>query len=171
MSSSLRAIGLRLFYCQFRFLTIDIAQLLFILGWRSFETIPCEGPAFEPEPATQLDQNGMTMDRSPSASVGRLGSRGYDLHVGERKFGESSVDFLLGAHIDSEWIVRKTRMKFNLEVIQNLKKAIYGIGQGARRWFSGGEISERQASMILDYAVLVELLLECRDDLQEFLED
>src|SRR5205814_1227528 len=103
-----------------------------------------------------------------SASVRHLGSRGYDLPVGERKFGESSVDFLLGARIDSEWIVRKTRTKFNLEVIQNLKKAIYGIGQGARRWFSGGEISERQASMILDYAVLVELLLEYRDDLQEF---
>jgi hypothetical protein len=111
------------------------------------------------------------MNGPHSAFVRDLGSRGFDLSAGERKFGESSVDFLLGARIDSEWIVRKTRTKFNLEVIQNLKKAIYGIGQGARRWFSGGEISERQASMILDYAVLVELLLECRDDLQEFRDD
>jgi len=111
------------------------------------------------------------MNRPNYVSVREPGSRGSVLSSVDRKVGDSSVDFLLGAHVDSEWILSKTRTKFNLEVVQSLKKAIYGIGQGSRRWFSGGEISEQQASMILDYAVLVELLLQCRDDLQEFRED
>jgi hypothetical protein len=57
-------------------------------------------------------------------------------------------------------------------VLGNLKKAVYGVGQGGRRWFSGGgELSARQASVILDYSVLIELLLTCRNDLDDYRED
>ncbi|HEY2250186.1 MAG TPA: hypothetical protein VGH74_03955 [Planctomycetaceae bacterium] len=83
-----------------------------------------------------------------------------------------SVKLFLGAPLDSGWIKRKVRTEFDGDVMQNLKKAVYAIGQGGRRWFSGGgELSQRQASVILDYAVLIELLLECRADLARFRED
>ena len=89
----------------------------------------------------------------------------------EKKVGDSSIDFLLGARIDTDWIVRKARTKFNVDVANRLKKAVYQIGQGNRRWFSGGgELSTRQASTILDYMVLVEVLLE-RDDLGAYRDD
>jgi|GEM_PF-5313078 len=83
-----------------------------------------------------------------------------------------SVEFFLNAAIDSGWISRKAGTEFDGDVLINLKKAIYAIGQGGRRWFSGGgELSPRQASVILDYAVLVNLLLECRDDLAPYRDD
>lgn len=105
--------------------------------------------------------------------VFRKSTAGEDeFSFGERQVGDSSRDFLLGAHVDSEWILRKLDTEFNDEVLQNLKKAVYAIGQGGRRWFSGGgELSERQASTILDYMVLVELLLECREDLSNHRDD
>src|SRR5262249_970923 len=88
---------------------------------------------------------------------------------GERPVVEPSRDFLREARIDSVWILSKVETEFNDDVMQNLKKAVYAIGQGGRRWFSGGgELSARQASTILDYLVLVELLVECRDDLFDF---
>jgi|SRR5579863_4773310 len=83
-----------------------------------------------------------------------------------------SVEFFLGAPVDSGWIGCKAGTEFDREVMHNLKKAVYAIGQGGRRWFSGGgELSQRQASVILDYAVLVTLLLESRDDLVRFRND
>jgi len=92
-----------------------------------------------------------------------------ELSFGERPLGDYSRDFLLGARVDSGWILRKLGTEFNGHVMQNLKKAVYAIGQGGRRWFSGGgELSVRQASTIIDYMVLVELLLQCRDDLFDY---
>jgi hypothetical protein len=92
-----------------------------------------------------------------------------ELSFDESTLGESSRDSLVGARIDSAWILSKLDTDFNDEVMQNLKKAVYAIGQGGRRWFSGGgELSGRQASTILDYLVLVELLLQNRDDLFDF---
>jgi hypothetical protein len=83
--------------------------------------------------------------------------------------GGSTRNSLLGARIDTSWILRKFDTEFNDEIVQNLKKAVYAIGQGGRRWFSGGsELSGRQASTILDYLVLVELLLQYRNDLFDF---
>ncbi len=97
---------------------------------------------------------------------------GDHLSVGEHKAGDSSIDFLLGARVDSRWILGKVGTEFNDSVLQNLKKAVYAVGQGSRRWFSGGgELSARQASAILDYLVLVELLLQCRDDLRRYREE
>jgi hypothetical protein len=114
----------------------------------------------------------LIMERLPSAPVRENPSRTRYLTFGERKAGDSSVDFLLGARVDSAWILGKFGTQFNDQVLQNLKKAVYAIGQGGRRWFSGGgELSERQASTILDYLVLVELLLQCRDDLRQHRED
>ena len=82
------------------------------------------------------------------------------------------VDFFLGAHVDSAWIKNKIATEFNNEVLGNLKKSVYAVGQGGRRWFSGGgELSARQASVILDYTVLIELLLTCRNDLADYRED
>ena len=109
------------------------------------------------------------MNRSSSVSLGERVKGEDELSFGDRTSGSSSRDFMLGARVDSEWILRKLDTEFNDEVLQNLKKAVYAIGQGGRRWFSGGgELSERQASTILDYMVLVELLLRCRDDLGDY---
>jgi hypothetical protein len=92
-----------------------------------------------------------------------------ELSFDEWALGGSSRDSLSGARIDSAWILRKFDTEFNDEVMQNLKKAVYAIGQGGRRWFSGGsELSGRQASTILDYLVLVELLIQCREDLFDY---
>jgi len=83
-----------------------------------------------------------------------------------------SVDFFLDANVDSGWIKQKVGTDFDGDVVQKLKKAVYALGQGGRRWFSGGgELSARQASVILDYAVLIELLLGYRKDLAPFRED
>lgn len=83
-----------------------------------------------------------------------------------------SVDFFLDAHVDTGWIKQKVSTAFDGGVVQKLKSAVYALGQGGRRWFSGGgELSARQASMILDYAVLIELLLACRQDLALYRED
>ena len=88
---------------------------------------------------------------------------------GERPVVEPSQDFLREARIDSAWILSKVETEFNDDVMQSLKKAVYAIGQGGRRWFSGGgELSARQASTILDYLVLVELLIDYRDDLFDY---
>jgi hypothetical protein len=107
------------------------------------------------------------MDRFETVTVRNALSPHRDSVLVENKVGDSSIDFLLGARIDSDWIVRKSRTKFNADVAAKLKKAVYQIGQGGRRWFSGGgELSARQASTILDYMVLVEILLN-RDDLGE----
>jgi hypothetical protein len=112
------------------------------------------------------------MERLRSAAVRETASRGPHLTIGEQKTGDSSIDFLLGARVDSGWILGKVGTKFNDGVLQNLKKAVYAIGQGSRRWFSGGgELSARQASTILDYLVLIELLLQCRDDLRTYREE
>ncbi|HLJ12513.1 MAG TPA: hypothetical protein VKU82_15065 [Planctomycetaceae bacterium] len=63
-------------------------------------------------------------------------------------------------------------MNFNPGDFQKLKRAVYSIGQGGRRWFSGGrEISAREASTILDYTVLIELLIEHRGDMHAFREE
>ncbi len=101
-----------------------------------------------------------------------LGARTVDTAAtspGQFATAESSRDFLRGARIDSAWILRKLDTEFNDEVMQNLKKAVYAVGQGGHRWFSGGgELSGRQASAILDYIVLVELLLQRRDDLYDY---
>jgi hypothetical protein len=79
------------------------------------------------------------------------------------------ADLFLDARVDADWIKEKVVTRFNAAVMQNLRKAVYAIGQGGRRWFSGGgELSARQASMILDYSVLVELLLTSRGDLSAF---
>ncbi len=82
-----------------------------------------------------------------------------------------AVDFFLGAHVDSGWIKEKLATEFNDEVVQNLKKAVYAVGQGGRRWFSGGDLSSRQASVVLDYCVLIELLLTSRGDLALYRDD
>ena len=125
---------------------------------------------------TNQDQS--IMDRSHAVSARETGSRGphvgfsAHLRLGEQKAGDSSIDFLLGARVDSQWILDKVGTKFSEGVLQNLKKAVYAVGQGSRRWFSGGgELSARQASTILDYLVLIELLLQCRDDLGGYRED
>ena len=109
-----------------------------------------------------------------SDGVATLGtdSIGIGPAIREGKAGDSSIDFLLGARVDQEWVLKKFRTQFNADVIRKLKSAVYGIGQGGQRWFSGGgELSAKQASMILDYRLLIELLLECRDDLDEFRDD
>src|SRR5579872_114077 len=102
--------------------------------------------------------NVTTLQEDNSAIVGEL-----ELASG------SSTDFLLAACLNSEWILEKAGTEFDAEVIQSLKKSVYTIGQGAKRWFSGGgEVSEREASTLLDYLVLVELLLQCRNDLARY---
>ena len=112
------------------------------------------------------------MERVPSLTLRETGARHRYLTFADQKAGDSSLDFLLGARVDAEWILRKTGTEFDDQVLQSLKKAVYAIGQGSRRWFSGGgELSERQASIILDYLVLIELLLQCRDDLRHFRDD
>jgi hypothetical protein len=111
------------------------------------------------------------MDRFDTVTVRNSRAPHRDSVLVENKVGDSSIDFLLGARIDSDWIVRKSRTKFNADVAAKLKKAVYQIGQGGRRWFSGGgELSARQASTILDYMVLIEILLE-RDDLGSHRDD
>jgi hypothetical protein len=102
-------------------------------------------------------------DREPSAA---------EFAVSDRILAETCleilppVEFFLGANVDTGWIKEKVGTEFDGDVLQNLKKAVYAIGQGGRRWFSGGgELSAREASVILDYAVLIELLLACRNDL------
>jgi hypothetical protein len=112
------------------------------------------------------------MERVPSVTLRETGARHRYLTFADQKAGDSSLDFLLGARVDSEWILHKIGTEFDDQVLQSLKKAVYAIGQGSRRWFSGGgELSERQASIILDYLVLIELLLQCRDDLRHLRED
>ena len=115
------------------------------------------------------------MDRIHALAARESGSRGphfaEPLPV-EQKAGDSSIDFLLGARVDSDWIREKIGTKFTAAVMRNLKKAVYAVGQGNRRWFSGGgELSARQASAILDYLVLLELLLQDRDDLRGYREE
>ena len=103
---------------------------------------------------------------STSSRRGRMAKEARS--CGERPAVEPSRDFLREDRIDSAWILSKVETEFNDDVMQNLKKAVYAIGRG-RRWFSGGgELSARQASTILDYLVLVELLTECRDDLFDY---
>ena len=101
--------------------------------------------------------------------VVRQNPQGSGFALDGQPFGDSTVDVLLGTDIDSEWIVRKFRMNFNPDDFRKLKRAVYSIGQGGRRWFSGGrEISAREASTILDYTVLIELLIEHRGDMHPF---
>jgi hypothetical protein len=84
--------------------------------------------------------------------------------------GDWATDFWLDAHVDSDWVKRKLSAQYDADVVQKLKRGVYAIGQGGRRWFSGGRegISAQQASTILDYLVLLELLLECRPELRHF---
>jgi hypothetical protein len=115
------------------------------------------------------------MDRAHPAVARETGAPGphfaEQLPI-EQKAGDSSIDFLLGARVDANWILGKAGTEFTDAVVQNLKKAVYAVGQGNRRWFSGGgELSARQASAILDYLVLVELLLQGRDDLRCYREE
>jgi hypothetical protein len=108
------------------------------------------------------------MDSSNVLALQEKGLRAHNKSFGDFASGDPSIGLLPGANVDSDWILRKLGTKFNAEVLQKLKKAIYAIGQGGRRWFSGGsELSERHASVILDYLILIELLLQCRDDLHE----
>jgi hypothetical protein len=112
------------------------------------------------------------MERTPFATLCETGPRGRYLTFPEQKSGDSSVDFLLGARVDSAWILGKFGIPFSDRVMEKLKKAVYAIGQGSRRWVScSGELSGRQVSAILDYLVLVELLLTCRNDLRAYRED
>jgi hypothetical protein len=86
--------------------------------------------------------------------------------------GDSSVDFLRGAQVDLNWVGQKFATKFSPPVLNSLKKSVYAVGQGGDRWFSGGgELSPRQASMVLDYLVLIELLIQCRGDLEDYRDD
>jgi hypothetical protein len=120
---------------------------------------------------SKIHQERGIMDRFDTVAVRNSRATHRDSALVENKVGDSSIDFLLGARIDSDWIVRKSRTKFNADVAAKLKKAVYQIGQGGRRWFSGGgELSARQASTILDYMVLIEILLE-RDDLGKYRDD
>jgi hypothetical protein len=108
-------------------------------------------------------------EKEPTAAECAYGDR----HSGEACLATlPSVELFLGAPLDSGWIKGKVGTEFDGDVMRNLKKAVYAIGQGGRRWFSGGgELSQRQASVILDYAVLIELLLECRADLTRYRDD
>lgn len=109
------------------------------------------------------------MAASDGIATLEAGSFGLGAAIREDKAGDSSIDFMLGARVDQDWVLRKFRTQFNAEVIRKLKNAVYGIGQGGQRWFSGGgELSSKLASMILDYWVLIELLLESRSDLGEY---
>jgi len=86
-----------------------------------------------------------------------------------RKVATSPVDNLLSARVDAEWIRRKFRTEFTGDVAQKLRKAVYGVGQRGRQWFSGGgELSAQEASRLLDYAILIELLLTRRNDLASY---
>ncbi len=112
------------------------------------------------------------MNLNPAARLKGKASRSRDLTSGQCKSGDSSIEFLLEADVDSDWILRKMGTNFNAEVVQKLKNAVYKIGQGSRRWFSGGgEPSRLQASTVLDYLVLIEILLQCRDDLHAYRDD
>lgn len=109
------------------------------------------------------------MNRSDSTATVDNGTRRNRSAPGIRHTGDSAADLWLGARVDSEWVERKLAADYSADVVQKLKKAVYSIGQRGRRWFSGGEgVSAHQASMILDYLVLIELLLERRPDLREF---
>lgn len=109
------------------------------------------------------------MNRFAAETLVSTGAGQVGIAVDDREAGDSSVNFLLEARVDTDWVKLKLETDFNGEVLQNLKKAVYAVGQGGRRWFSGGgELSARQASMILDYLVLVELLIQCRQDLAEY---
>jgi hypothetical protein len=102
-----------------------------------------------------------------SPELGHAGNAIADLPA-----GDSSVDFLRDVQVDLKWVGQKFATKFHPEVMQNLKKAVYAVGQGGNRWFSGGgELTARQASMVLDYLVLLELLIQCRGDLEAYRDD
>ena len=86
-----------------------------------------------------------------------------------RRTGSSTVDRLLSARVDADWIGKKSRIEFSRDVMRKLRKAVYGVGQREGRWFSGGsELSPQEASRLLDYAILVEFLLRGRRDLKAF---
>jgi len=109
------------------------------------------------------------MNRADSTATVENETRWNRSAPGIRHPGDSAADLWLGARVDSDWVDRKLAADYSTEVVQKLKKAVYTIGQGGRRWFSGGEgVSAHQASMILDYLVLIELLLERRPDLGGF---
>lgn len=84
----------------------------------------------------------------------------------------SPVDILLSAAVDGDWVRRKFRTEFSPDVMHKLTKAVYGIGQREGQWFSGGsELSGQEASRLLDYAILIELLLRHRKDLGDYQPD
>lgn len=106
------------------------------------------------------------MNRFAAATLVSQESGHVGIAVDNHEAGDSSVNFLMEARVDTDWVKLKYDTEFNAEVLLNLKKAVYAAGQGNRRWFSGGgELSACQASMILDYLVLIELLLQHRRDL------
>ena len=83
--------------------------------------------------------------------------------------GTSPIDTLLSAPIDAEWIRKKSRIEFNREIMRKLSKAVYGVGRRGRQWFSAGsELSGQEAARLLDYAILVELLVRHRHDLDDY---
>ncbi|MBI3865584.1 MAG: hypothetical protein HY290_27235 [Planctomycetia bacterium] len=112
------------------------------------------------------------MQRFASEALVNQGAGQLGVAVDECEAGDSSINFLQEARVDTDWVKLKLDTRFNADVVQNLKKAVYAAGQGGKRWFSGGgELSARQASMILDYLVLVELFLRSRKDLAMYRHD
>jgi hypothetical protein len=110
--------------------------------------------------------------RFAAAGLVSHGSGHLGIAVDDQEAGDSSVKFLQEAHVDTDWVKRMYETKFNGKVLQKLKQAVYSAGRGGNRWFSGGgELSARQASTILDYLVLVELLIKYRSDLGQFRND
>jgi hypothetical protein len=86
--------------------------------------------------------------------------------------GADVADIFAVVQVDEAWVARKFALEFNAAVIQSLRKGVYAIGQGGGRWFSGGGgLSIAQTSTLLDYLVLVELLIQCRGDLEDYRDD
>ena len=110
------------------------------------------------------------MNRTDSTAMIDQETRWIRPAPGNPGSGDWASDFWLSAQIDSEWVRRKLAADYDAGVVEKLKKAVYAIGQGGRRWFSGGVegVYVHQASTILDYLVLVELLLETRSELRRF---
>jgi hypothetical protein len=112
------------------------------------------------------------MNRFAAEALVNQGAGHLGIAVDDHEAGDSSVNFLQEAQVDTAWVKRKFATKFNRQVMQKLKNAVYAAGQKGKRWFSGGgELSARQASTILDYLVLVELLIQCRSDLGDYRDD
>ena len=79
------------------------------------------------------------MNRFAAAALVSQGAGHVGIAVQDHEAGDSSVNFLQEACVDTEWVKRKFATIFNVEVLQNLKKAVYGASQGANGGFRVGE--------------------------------